>query len=265
MRFGGHNNRRDWRILVAVGALLGGLGAPVQAQAPAAQPAPARPALPPPQTYEIKLSGMPAAAPAGGPGWTGSIIIGALLAGVASIITTLMGLEKRAQLETQLQSDRHLHEEKLREAEELHKSELARQERDANELLQATEQQFQRANQHNMLSREDQKIQAELERLRLSASTSGVELELAAIRLVRERELEAAKLIHLFFDKLTSTNETERDLALLALGDSVDADLHKILVKQSAADADAASASAAPAQPVEPTGETVKVNLRDLL
>lgn len=173
--------------------------APVAPTATASQ-MPPYPALQVPKQIELKLTGIPV--PSSGPGWMGSLVIGAILAALSSIATTFIGAEERRKLETALQSSRLLHE-----------SELAKRNLE-----------HEQSTQNNILSREDQKIETERRRLKQQTDASDLEIEIAATRMVREHEAEAAKLIHLFFDRLTSEQAIHRELALQALSGSVDVD-----------------------------------------
>ena len=166
-----------------------------------------------PQQYEIKMSGLPA--PGGGPGWLGSAVIAAVVAGIASLLSSIktasISAEARQALETQLQAERLAHERVMKTRAEEFQIELDRVTRE-----------HQTESQEASLSREDQKIGNEVARLRQAALTSDLDLELAASRLVRDRESEAAKLIHTYLPQLTGESDRDRELALFALRDYVD-------------------------------------------
>ncbi|RZI44253.1 hypothetical protein EGT07_02170 [Herbaspirillum sp. HC18] len=186
-----------------------------------------------PQQYEVKLSGLPG--PGGGPGWLGSAVIAAVVAGIASVLsamkTAAISAEARQSLETQLQSERLEHERDMKSRTEAFQREL-----------DALTREHQTKSQQATLSREDQKIDNEVARLRHAALTSDFETELAAIRLVRERESEAAKLIHTFLPQLTGESDRDRQLALFALSEYVDIDALKRVLAEKASEAVSPSA-----------------------
>ena len=108
---------------------------------------------------------------------------------------------------------------------------MKKQEQTFQREVKRMEYQQQRSSQHASLSREDQKIETERRRLKQHTDASDLEIEIAVARLEREHEAEVAKLIHLYFENLTSDREVHRELALQALGEFVDVNsLRKLLV-----------------------------------
>ena len=175
-----------------------------------------------PKSIEIKLTGIPE--PSGGPGWMGSAVIGAILAALASIATTVVAADKRTTLESALQQNKHSHETELAELSHAHTEELRERDQKFEVELKRVELEHQRSAQHASLTREDQKIATERQRLRQQTDASDLEIEVAIARLARERDAEVARLVHLFFDHLTSDNAVHRELALGALSEFVDAE-----------------------------------------
>lgn len=218
---------------------------PIPAASTASAPA-FVPSLAIPSEYKISIAGLPSpAAPSSGPGWFGSTVLAALLAALASVITAWLNASKQSLLQTALQeakleNDNLLamatreHEETLRALDQRHQNDIVLQqqshdaalkERDHNHAtaLKQLDLEHQRTAQGAMLKRDDQRLDTERQRLRRETDASDFEIEIAAARLVREREAETAKLIHLFFDRLASENAVHRALAVRALSDFVDA------------------------------------------
>lgn len=177
-----------------------------------------------PRRYEFKLSGLPEPVPpSSGPGWWGSVVVAAIVAAIASVFSSMktaaISAEARQSLETQLQAERHEHEREMSSRTEAFQKEL-----------HAATQSHKTGSDQATLSREDRKIDNEVARLRQAALSASLELEVTAIRLVRERESEAAKLIHMYLPQLSGASERDRQIALFALSGYVDAEaLQKVL------------------------------------
>jgi hypothetical protein len=69
---------------------------------------------------------------------------------------------------------------------------------------------------------EDKRLQQARRELATNRYLSESEREQAAWKIVHEQRIEEAKLIHLYFDKLTSNEQRQQDLALFALSAFVD-------------------------------------------
>ena len=126
---------------------------------------------------EVKLLGLPE--PSGGPGWMGSLVIGAILAALSSIATTLIGADKRHALETDLQRSRHSHELEVARLNREHAEDLKVRDQEFQEALKRIDIQHQSTTQRASLSREDQKIETERRRLKQQTDASDLEIEVA--------------------------------------------------------------------------------------
>jgi hypothetical protein len=235
---------------VAAQQAQGDPAAPPPVQGPLPIQNPAAPAAPLkfPDSVSIKLEGIPQ--PSGGPGWVGSAVLAAIVAGIASLIGIVISAQKRQEVESRLQDekyevesrlqdeknegDRRLQKmedqakQKLAQSEQNHRAQLQKMEDQAKKELAETEQYFQawmkakdhehgRASQEAALGREDQRIRIERNRLRQTTNASEIEIQVSAVKLAREHGVQLANLINMFFDKLTSTNAAHRKLALYAI------------------------------------------------
>ena len=182
-----------------------------------------------PKQLEVKIAGLPE--PSSGPGWMGSLVIGAILSALSAIWTTIHAADRRSQLETALQQSRELHAVELANMARRHEDATKEQEQTFQREIRRIEHEHQKSSQHASLSREDQRIDTERRRLQETTNASALEIEVAVARLGREHEAEVAKLIHLYFEKLTSEQDVHRELALQALSEFVDVkSLRKLLV-----------------------------------
>jgi hypothetical protein len=68
---------------------------------------------------------------------------------------------------------------------------------------------------------EERRIQQELERLRQETGASDFQSVMAVKKLVYDKQVEEAKLIHLYFDRLRNGDPPQRDLAFIALSSFV--------------------------------------------
>ncbi len=79
------------------------------------------------------------------------------------------------------------------------------------------------------LSLEEKRIAVEREKLLKESDTRGIEIRIAAEKLVHEKQVEEAKLIHLYFDRLIPESPG-RELALVALSAFIDKSVIERLV-----------------------------------
>ena len=70
---------------------------------------------------------------------------------------------------------------------------------------------------------EDRRLKQAQEQLRRTTDLSEREIEQTAWKIVHDQKIEEAKLLHLYFDKLVSSNDREQELALYAISAFVDA------------------------------------------
>jgi len=156
---------------------------------PAAQAAgPTTYAVPPAITVELKGK------TGGGGLGTWIPVISAIIAAIAAISAAGFTATQGARSQAQLQAGRLVHEVTLAESGRVHDR-----------------------------TSEDRRLEQAREELRRNTQLTEMEIEQTARKAVHEQRIEEAKLLHLFFDKLVSTDEREQRLALFAVSAFVDA------------------------------------------
>lgn len=145
---------------------------------------PPYPALQFPKQIDLKFVGFPA--PSSGPGWWGSLVLGAMLAAISSIATTVIGANKRRDLETALQNSRHAHDISMEQQSKAHQADLKRLEQSFQKEMKHAELQHEQSIHVDSLSRKDQEIATTRMVMRQQTDASDLEIEIAVARMVRE-------------------------------------------------------------------------------
>jgi hypothetical protein len=154
-----------------------------------------------PSEITVKLVTLPSTG-SGFAGW--SAIIVAVIMVIGSGGFALITAKQNKNLQNESQKKREEHELAIEEL----RRELAREEL--------------RQNQGHELTIEELRREQAREELRQKTGASLLEIEQAAWKIVHDQQVEEAKLIHLYFDKLTSSNPKEQDLALIAISAFID-------------------------------------------
>ncbi|WP_076999680.1 hypothetical protein [Variovorax sp. KK3] len=194
-----------------------------------------------PDRVSIKIDGMPQ--PSTGPGWFTSAVLAALVTAIASLIGIIVAANKRRDVESELQNTKLGHELSLHQARQQHElvlqqvkddaaDALAAKDRQLQAMQKARDQDIQETHQFATLSREDQRIELERERLRRTTGASDIDIEVSAVKLAREHGSTVANLVHTFFDRLSSPNLAQRELAILALSEFVGAEELRALLAE---------------------------------
>jgi hypothetical protein len=194
-----------------------------------------------PNNITVNLTGLPKP---GGPGWIGSVVIAAILTGIASLIAAVINTNLKAEKDAELQnarqqfekalaSERLQHEKDLQNLKLGHEKALADKREEYESARKILDLESQQSHQEASLTREDRRIDIERARLGQMDGASQIEIEVEAIKLAREHGMQCATLIHTFFEKLTSSDNTHRELALMAIASFVDTqDLETFLQKK---------------------------------
>jgi hypothetical protein len=209
-----------------------------RAEAVPAQPSPA-PSMAPPAG--IQGGGFPSkftidfVKPADSGTGSGPIIV-ALIALAGAAVTawvTYFNGKRTTAMQKQLTDQKQHHDERLAELNRTHmawQAELQRQhvtteaevQRKYEALKAVQTRDFTKTLEDRKSTLEEKRVQIEYEKMLRDTSASTVESWTASRKFVHDKQAEEAKLIHLFFDKLVSKQQAERDLALFTLSSFVD-------------------------------------------